>query len=276
VLLATHARLRRGASALDAVEQAIRGLEDSGLFNAGLGARAQLDGVPRMDAAIMRGRDLRAGAVAALEGIRHPITAARLVMEQTDHVLIIGGPAARLARHFGLERAPRRRPRTAPPVRRADRMARTLRLFRALRGKPRRAGGLETVGAVALDLHGSLAAGTSTGGIGCMLPGRVGDSPLIGSGLYADDETVAVSMTGVGEHIIRSGVAKEIADRLMGGATVQTATRLALARMVKRVNGSAGALVLDRHGEIVIKHVTPHMAAGYIDAAGIPVVNDRF
>jgi L-asparaginase / beta-aspartyl-peptidase len=257
-----YGRLTRGGAALDAVAAAIRVLEASGEFNAGAGARLQLDGMRRMDAAIMEGRGLRAGAVAAIERVRHPIDAARAVMTRTSHVLLVGRPAGDFAAYCGLERMPRRRETyTGPPAARDAGQARTLAVYRGMRRG--RATGLETVGAVALDRRGSLAAGTSTGGIGCMLPGRVGDSPLIGSGLYADDESAAVSMTGLGESIIRIGIAKEITDRIAAGASEAAAVRAVLARLVKRIKGAAGALVLGRRGRLVIRHTTPHMAAAW-------------
>lgn len=277
-LVAGHAVLGRRGSSLAAVEAAIRVLEASGLFNAGLGARVQLDGVRRMDASLMEGRRLRAGAVAGIEGVRHPITAARLVMDKTPHVLLVGEPATRFARHFQVTRQPRRPGGTPPALGRGRRAGQTLRLFRALG----RVGGFKgrtacgTVGAVAIDVRGTVAAGASTGGIGLMLPGRVGDSPLIGAGVYADDEAGAVSMTGMGESVIRLAVAKEIVERLAEGASPAQAARAALERLVRRVQGQAGALVLDRRGRFAIRHVTPRMAAGYWDGRGDPVVKDRF
>ncbi len=279
-LAAGHARLHRGAAALEAVEAAIRLLEGSGLFNAGTGSRLQLDGARRMDAALMEGRRLRAGAVAGIERVRHPIAAARLVLERTDHVLLAGEPATRFALRMEPSNNPRRRRLSAAP--RALRPARgggspTLRLFEALRA-PRRIGsrGTGTVGAVAVDRRGSVAAGASTGGVALMLPGRVGDTPLIGCGVYADDLAGAVSMTGVGEGIIRLAVAKAIADRLAGGATPEAAARLVLASLVRRLRGAAGALVLAPDGRFAIRHTTPYMCAGYWDGRRAPVVTDRF
>jgi L-asparaginase / beta-aspartyl-peptidase len=281
-LRAGHRALKRGASALDAVEATIRALEASGLFNAGIGSKLQLDGVRRMDASIMEGRRLRAGAVASIQGIRHPITAARLVMEETAHVLMAGEPATSFARRFKLERQPLRthQPRAASRAERASvgqsdqQAARTLTLFAALK----RTGvlGRETVGAAALDKRGHIAAGASTGGIALMLPGRVGDTPLIGCGVYADDEAGAVSMTGLGESIIRVAVAKEIVDRLEAGASPPAAVRTVLRKLASRVKGSAGALVLAPDGRFAIRHTTPRMAAGYWDGTGEPVVRDRF
>lgn len=281
-LQAGYQRLQHGASALDAVETTIRTLEASGLFNAGIGSKLQLDGARRMDASIMEGRRLRAGAVASIQGISHPITAARLVMDETAHVLLAGEPATRFARRFKLERQP-------PPTRlqravsraeraSADRIepqaARTLTLFAAL--KRTDVLGRETVGAVALDKRGHIASGASTGGIKLMLPGRVGDTPLIGCGVYADDEAGAVSMTGLGESIIRIAVAKEIVDRLEAGANPTVAVRQVLRKLMSRVKGAAGALVLAPDGRWAIRHTTPRMIAGYWDGTGEPVVKDRF
>lgn len=273
-----YAVLRRGDPSVAAVEAAIRVLEGSGLFNAGIGSRLQLDGARRMDASLMEGRGLRAGAVAAIQQVRHPITAARLVMEETDHVLLVGEPATRFARYFKLEPQPppRRAQRSASrkAIRAGGVMRKTMKLHEAMR--LRRTVGLETVGAVALDQCGGLAAGASTGGIALMLPGRVGDTPLIGCGVYADDEAGAVSMTGLGERIIRIAVAKEITDLLAAGASATTAARLALGKLMRRVSGSAGALVLTPDGRFAIRHTSPRMSAGYWTGSGSPVVRDRF
>jgi beta-aspartyl-peptidase (threonine type) len=274
-----HILLRRGETATAAVEVTIKVMESAGLFNAGTGAHLQLDGVRRMDASIMEGRMLRAGAVAGIEQVLHPISAARFVMEKTAHVLLAGKHATRFARHFKLERQPLgRRGPASPAKRNAAREAvtatglqrRMLRLYQKMLG-------LETVGAVALDRHGNLAAGSSTGGIAFMLPGRVGDTPLIGCGLYADNEAGAVSMTGLGETIIRLAMAKEIVDRMAGGASPALATRLTLEKLVTRIDGgAAGALVLAPDGRFAIQHTTPRMCAGYWTGTGQPTVADRF
>lgn len=256
--------LDRGSSALVAVEQTIRVLERSGLFNAGTGAHLQLDGVRRMDASIMEGDSLRAGAVASIEGIVHPITAARLVMEETDHVLLVGPMATKFARHFKMER----QPFTGKPRRFSYETA----LRKTAHNRERHG----TVGAVALDRAGTIAAGASTGGIDRMLPGRVGDTPIIGCGVYAENETGAVSMTGLGEGIIRLAVAKEICDRLAQGTAPATAARLVLQKLVARIQGAAGCLVLTPQGRFTIRHSTSHMMAGYWAGRGIPVVKDTF
>ncbi len=256
--------LDRGSSALIAVEHTIRVLERSGLFNAGKGSRRQLDGVQRMDASIMEGDHLRAGAVASIEGIVHPITAARLVVEETNHVLLVGPLATKFARYFKIER---HRLRASP---------RRLLYDAMLKRKGSSQDRHGTVGAVALDRTGTVAAGASTGGIDRMLPGRVGDTPIVGCGVYADNNTGAVSMTGWGESIIRLAVAKEICDRLAQGTTPATAARLVLQKLVARINGSAGCLVLTPQGQFTIRHSTPHMMAGYWVGRGTPMVKDSF
>ena len=281
-LRAGYRLLARGATALDTVEETIRVLEASGQFNAGAGSKLQLDGACRMDASLMEGETLRAGAVASIQGLRHPITAARLVMDQTAHVLLVGEPATRFARRFKLERQPppSRSQRAASRVqqaslgRREPEAARTLELFSAL-GRAE-VFGRETVGAVALDQRGHVASGASTGGIAVMLPGRVGDTALIGCGVYADDEAGAVSMTGLGESIIRVAVAKEIVDRLEAGTSPSMAARQVLRKLASRVKGSAGALVLASDGRWTIRHTTPRMTAGCWTGSGSPVVRDRF
>jgi beta-aspartyl-peptidase (threonine type) len=264
-LAAGYGILARGGHAVIAVECTICLLEQSGLFNAGRGANRQLDGVQRMDAAIMEGAHLGAGAVASIEGIAHPISAARLVMEETDHVLLVGPFAGRFARHFKLDR---HRSTGVPRRLSYDRI-----LTRQKRSTTERHG---TIGAVALDRFGTVAAGASTGGIDSMLPGRVGDSPLIGCGVYADNQSGAVSMTGMGEGIIRLVVAKSICDHLAMGKNPAVAARQVLRMLVSRIRGSAGALVLSPNGRFAIRHVTPHMAAGWWNGSGQPTVRGQF
>ena len=256
--------LDRGGTALMAVEQAIRVLERSALFNAGRGAYRQLDGVRRMDASIMEGRTFQAGAVASIEGILHPITAARLVMEETGHVLLVGPLATRFARQF------------ADTEHIATNKARRFSYAHALAKKKRSQDRHGTVGAVAVDQTGTVAAGASTGGIDVMLPGRVGDTPIIGCGVYADNETGAVSMTGWGEGIMRVAAAKSICDGIGQGQSPAIAARSVLLRMNSRTGGTAGTLVLTSKGTFAIRHVTPRMAAGWWDGKGDPTVGDQF
>ena len=249
---AGYAVMDAGGSSVDAVEHAVALLETSGRFNAGKGAKRQMDGVARMDASLMDGRDLAAGAVAAIEGILTPIRVARCVMERTPHVLLVGESAGHLARIHHLAGlpaagAPGRRPIAA----------------RVWRNAYRRVVETGTVGAVARDNDGHVAAATSTGGIHRMLPGRVGDSPLIGAGTYADDGSGAVSLTGTGETIIRMGLAKEIASSLERGLSPRAAGTRALLRMRRRIGGEAGAIVLSSSGGYALLHTTPYMASGY-------------
>ncbi|HXZ25714.1 MAG TPA: isoaspartyl peptidase/L-asparaginase family protein [Nitrospiria bacterium] len=235
--------LQRGAPALDAVESAVVLLERSGQFNAGKGAKRQQDGIARLDASIMDGRLLSAGAVAGLEGILTPVRVARTVMEQTPHVMIIGEQARKLAHRFKIE---------------AYRFP-LVKQTRSIRSTSK----LGTVGAIAFDCYGHVAAATSTGGIGMMLAGRVGDSPLIGAGTYADDRSGAVSMTGEGEAITRAGLAREICLLMEQGASPFQAGRLALRRMRQRIDVHAGAIILSRTGAFALLHTTPYMVAGY-------------
>lgn len=234
---------------MDAVVAAITFMEDSGVFNAGLGGVLQLDGVQRLDASLMEGRDLSAGAVAGLEGVRNPIQAARMIMD-SPHVLMTNVGASRLAR--GLARLPK-------PSREAKERLKRLR--------HQEVGAAEvykkyfsTVGAVALDSGGDMAAGTSTGGIYAMLPGRIGDSPVIGAGTYAENSTGAVSCTGSGEHILRRALAKETC-MLMAGAAPASAGRRAL-EAILHIDGQAGLIALDRNGCFAIMHTTRYMANG--------------
>ena len=278
-LVIGYAILEQGGPAVIAVECTIGLLEQSGLFNAGEGANRQLDGVQRMDASIMEGAHLKAGAIASIEGILHPITAARLVMEATNHVLLAGPPATAFARYYKLEplskgRALRRSAARSPA---SMAVAQTMELYRAMVKSQRMEKDQHgTVGAVALDRAGTVAAGASTGGVDSMLPGRVGDSPLIGCGVYADNQSGAVSMTGIGEGIIRLVLAKAMCDRLATGASPTVAARQVLRLLVSRIKGSAGALVLSPDGRFAIRHVTPYMAAGWWNGIGSPKVRGQF
>ncbi len=259
--------LIQDGSAIDAVEAAIVILEDSGAFNAGSGARLQLDGVARLDASLMEGAGLRAGAVAGLEGVRNAISAARLVMEQTPHVLLVGAPARRLARLHGL-RAGRRSAARLAQVRGQQRAGGPLvELARRLQK--------DTVGAVALDHAGLLAAGVSTGGITWMLPGRVGDSPIVGAGVYAENAGGAVAMTGDGEGIIRVSAAKEITMAMLAGQSPSAAARRTLRKMRDRTQKTGGALVLDGRGRLALVHTTDHLLGGYRVGRRLRVA-DRF
>ncbi|MBZ0221108.1 MAG: isoaspartyl peptidase/L-asparaginase [Candidatus Methylomirabilis sp.] len=251
-----YAMLESGEAALDAVTGAIALLEDSGFFNAGEGSNIQLDGVRRLDAALMEGESLRAGSVIGLEGFRNPIRAAREAMGLPNNVFTNTG-AARIAEKAVL-------PRIGPPS------VKVLERLEMARKTP--AGKLyetyfSTVGAIAMDREGNLAAGSSTGGVFAMLPGRVGDTPLIGSGVYADNHLGAVSCTGRGEDILRLCLAKEV-SMLMGRRAASQTARAALKRLAG-LGFQAGFLALDRIGRYAIAHTTAYMAAGVAGPEGV-------
>jgi beta-aspartyl-peptidase (threonine type) len=265
-LTAGYRLLRQGGAALDAVAEAIVVLEDSGVFNAGRGGRVQLDGVQRLDASIMEGASLKAGAVIGLEGIRNPIRAARLVMDLPNIVFTDRG-ARRIAEAEGL--APMPQPAGAEHAR-----------AMVNRDRRRRSGSaslfdkyFSTVGAVCRDGYGNLAAGASTGGVAAMLPGRVGDTPLIGAGVYAENGAGAVACTGLGEAILRRALAKEICMQLQH-MTARRAAALSL-RRITALGGAAGVIVLDRAGRPELAHTTGYMASGYMNEKGM-VVREAF
>jgi L-asparaginase / beta-aspartyl-peptidase len=236
--------LEGGGSALDAVQASVESLEDSPLLNAGRGSVLTTEGTVETDASIMSGADLRAGAVAAVTGVRHPVALARMVMEDTPHVLLAGAGAERLAIEHGLE--------LCDPE-----------WFITDRQRERWMASKGTVGAVALDADGHLAAATSTGGVRDQLPGRVGDSPLIGAGCYADDATCAVSATGDGELIIRAVLAAEVASLMrIGGLSLTEASQRALRERVGRLRGDAGLIAVDAAGNVAMPANTTVMHRG--------------
>jgi len=251
-LQAGYETLKTGSS-LDAVVAAVLVLEDSPLFNAGRGSCFNADGEIEMDASVMDGEQLRAGAVAAVRHIRNPVLAARMVMEKTRHVLVAGDGAERLARKHGLDLEPSGYFQTE---RQREAMKRNLKNYHG------------TVGAVALDADGNLAAATSTGGYSGKLPGRIGDSPLIGSGNYADNRACAVSGTGLGEAFIRAAVAYDVAARMRyRGDSLAAAARAALAN-VKKLGGDGGLIAVDRRGNVVTPFNSEGMHRGAIDRRG--------
>lgn len=241
---AGFAILAAGGSALDAALAAVRMLEDDPVFNAGRGSCLTRAGTVEMDAAIMSGDGLRAGAVAAVDRVRNPIALARAVLDDGEHILLAGDGALAFARERGVKRVARGYHIT--PVARAD-LKRVLARRRA--EEPNRAqGGGGTVGAVARDAAGHVAAATSTGGMVGKRPGRVGDSPLIGAGTYADDRAGAASATGHGERIIQVALSKTAIDLLAAGVAPATAARRAIATLGARVAGRGGVILVGRTG----------------------------
>ena len=252
-LEAGHAVLAHGGASLDAVCAAVVELEDSPLFNAGRGAVYNAEGKHELDAAVMDGATLAAGAVAGVSRIRNPVLAARAVMEKTRHVLLIGRGAERFASLSGLKME------RAAYFHTPSRLAALKRKLEGHHG---------TVGAVALDRGGNLAAATSTGGYTGKLPGRVGDSPIIGAGTYADNAACAVSGTGLGEAFIRAVLAHDVAARMRyGGESLASAARKALAT-VARAGGEGGLVAVDRRGRIAMPFTSEGMYRACVDKAG--------
>ncbi len=266
-LQAGQAILADGGAALDAVTAAVCVLEDEPLFNAGRGAVYTSAGTQEMDAAIMDGRDRRAGAVAGLFGPKNPIRAARAVMERTEHVLLLGEGALAVARQAGLDFADGDYFFTEA---RWQALQETLkqRAAGADDGDPARKHG--TVGAVARDRAGHLAAATSTGGMTAKAPGRVGDSPLIGAGTFADDATCAVSCTGHGEIFIRWNAAAEIAARMRhrGESLAAAAEHVVMADLMP-VGGSGGLVAVAADGTVALPFNSTGMYRGVIGADGV-------
>jgi beta-aspartyl-peptidase (threonine type) len=242
--------LEGGGSALDAVVSAVESLEDCPLLNAGRGSVLTADGAVEMDASVMSGVDLRAGAVAAVTRVRHPVALARAVIEHTPHVLLAGTGAERLAEEQQLELC---EPDWFVTDRQRDR-------WMAAKG---------TVGAVALDADGHLAAATSTGGVSGQMPGRVGDSPLIGCGTYAEDGVCALSATGDGELIVRATLASEVAALIRhAGMSLEEACNRALRERIGPLRGDAGMIALDPHGNVAMPANTTVMHRGVMRNGG--------
>ena len=245
--------LVEGGKSLDAVSAAVVALEDDPLFNAGRGAVYNIEGRHELDASIMEGASLRAGAVAAVGRIRNPVLAARAVMEKSRHVLLAGKAAEQFARKHGL-----------PLV--SNAYFGTAERREALRKGLKRHHG--TVGAVALDRNGDLAAATSTGGYTGKLAGRVGDSPIIGAGTYADNASCAVSGTGWGEAFIRVALAHEVSARMKHrGESLDQAARAAL-RQVARIGGDGGLIAVDRQGGVAMPFNSGGMFRACVRADG--------
>ena len=265
---AGQAMLARDGSALDAVEAAVRALEDSPRFNAGHGAVFDADGRHELDASVMEGHTRRAGAVAGVTTIRNPVSLARAVMEHSPHVMLIGAGAEAFARTRGeIQQVPNTHFDTAHRRRELDQaQARELADAGAadhLKGKY-----FGTVGAVALDAQGHIATATSTGGMTNKRWGRVGDTPLVGAGTWADDRC-GVSGTGWGEFFIRCAVAHDIAARMAyRGDSLQAATDAVILGAVPELGGDGGAIALDRDGHMAMVFNTSGMYRGWIRPDG--------
>ncbi|MFO7278187.1 MAG: isoaspartyl peptidase/L-asparaginase [Pseudomonadota bacterium] len=270
---AGYAVLEHGGSSLDAVTAAVRVLEDDPQFNAGRGAVLTHDGAAELDASIMDGHSLRAGAVAGVRHVKNPIELARLVMDKSPHVFLIGSGAEEFALAQGLTLVPNEYFRTPERERQLERAKQS-----------ERAGGAKTsatgtVGAVALDRDGNLAAATSTGGMTNKRHGRVGDSPIIGAGTYARNGVCAVSATGHGEYFIRLAVAHDICSLVAyRGLTLREAVREVLHVKLQGLGGDGGVIALDGEGSIVMDFNSPGMFRAARDSSGrreIAIYRDR-
>lgn len=257
--------LERGGASLDAVVAAVRVLEDDPLFNAGHGAVVAANGAHELDASLMDGRDLRAGAVTGVRHVKSPIELARLVMERSPHVMLAGPGAEEFALEQGMVPVPNSHFATE---------RRRLELERMLRGEldTGRESLMGTVGAVARDANGNLAAATSTGGMTGKRWGRVGDSPIIGAGTYAANDCCAVSATGHGEYFIRAAVAHEIASLMRyRGMSVRQAADEVVMRQLTKLGGAGGVIAIGRDGEIAMPFNSEGMLRGAMDSRGLDV-----
>lgn len=250
--------LSKGGSALDAVEEAVVVLEDDETFDAGRGSFLNRDGKVQLDAFIMEGSTLRGGGVGCVERLRNPVRAARKILSESPHVYFVAEGAERFAAEHGIELCDNRDLVIPREVER-------LREFQAKSADEAPdlfapAISHDTVGAVALDREGNIAAATSTGGTLNKAPGRLGDSSLIGCGCYADNESAAASLTGWGEPIMKLVLAKWAADRVLSGSLPEWVSQEAINYLESRVNGHGGIILLDRQGRFGISHNTPRMA----------------
>ena len=262
-----YAILAKNGSSLDAVEATIRVMEDSGLFDAGRGSYYTREGIPEMDASIMDGRTLNAGSVASLKHIANPIHLARLVMEKTPHVMLVGEGAEEFARSQGIELV-------SPYLFFNQREWERYQNAKSAEQKKKSAGLTAneehgTVGVVALDQAGNLAAGTSTGGTVLKMPGRVGDSPILGAGTYANNESCAVSGTGTGEFFMRNIVAADICERVryLRVTLEQAANDVVMKELVEQ-HGDGGVIALDPKGNVAMPFNTEGMMTATVRVDG--------
>ena len=275
-----YAILQNGGSSLDAVEAVVKSLEDNPLFNAGKGAVFTNEGKIELDAAVMNGKTLAAGSVAGLTTIKNPITAARAVMEKSNHVMLIGRGAEQFARQQGLEIVEpsyfytEERWKSLQMMKRED----SLKAINLLPHRQDRDDIIPTVirdskfgtvGAVALDKHGNLAAATSTGGMTNKKFGRVGDVPIIGAGTYANNATCAISCTGWGEFFIRLVMAKTVSDMMeYGKMSLNDAASEMIMKKLPAMKGDGGLIGVDKSGNITMPFCTAGMYRGFIDRSG--------
>jgi len=252
--------LHKGGTAVDAVESAIMMMEDEDTFDAGRGSFINAAGEIELDASIMNGKTFQAGAVAAVQNVKNPIRLARKIMEESEHILLVGMGATRFAREHGVRTCGQDDLITNRELERW-REAQGRKQYSTKEAFRRKKVPVDTVGAVALDHHGNLASGTSTGGTPNKYPGRVGDSPLIGCGTYADNSVGAVSTTGWGEAMIKVVMAKTVIDLMdRNGGDPDKAVRDGLKILERKADGYGGLIAINNEGQIGISYNTPRMA----------------
>lgn len=257
--------LDNGGSSLDAVTKAINILEDSPLFNAGKGAVITENGIAELDASIMDGKTLMAGAVAGVHHVKNPINLARLIMEKSPHVMMIGNGAEEFGKQFNIEMV------DSSYFITNERWNQYLKMKEASEKNENDKHG--TVGAVALDKNGNLAAGTSTGGMMMKKFGRVGDSPIIGAGTYANNNTCAVSGTGHGEYFIRLGIARDISSLMeYKNLSLSEAANEVIMNKLTQIGGTGGIIAIDKNGNIAMPFNTDGMFRGYYLNNGKPII----
>ena len=257
--------LKSGGSSLDAVEKAVKILEDSPLFNAGRGAVFTMEGTNELDAAIMCGKTLNAGAVAGVTTLRNPIDAARKVMEHSPHVMLIGKGAEQFGYEQGVEVVP---PSYFFDQGRWDQYRDHIRRYQQQRGFNDPDYKMGTVGAVALDMDGNLATATSTGGMTGKQYGRVGDVPIIGAGTYANNASCAVSATGHGEFFIRHVVAHTVSAMMLFGNVTLDDAATDIIQQLKELEGNGGLIAVDKEGNVSMPFNTKSMFRGYVTSNG--------
>ena len=277
ILAAGRAQLEKGESALNVVEYCVNMLEDNPLYNAGKGSVLNENGQVEMDAAIMNGSDIRAGAVTCVKNIKNPISLARQVLEQGDHVMLAAAGAQEFAKACKAELQPDEyfivphRIEQLKEAKAAGRMMLDLEKADTAdkRDKEKLAQKLGTVGAACRDMHGNLAAATSTGGLVNKRWGRVGDTPVVGAGVFADNDTCAVSATGYGEQFLRVVFAKTVSDfALFKGLDAQGAASAGVQFLVDKVNGDGGVIVIDKEGLCGAAQSTSGLIHGWIELGG--------
>ncbi len=270
ILAQGRLKLQQGSSALEVVEYCVCLLEDDPLYNAGRGSVLNEYGEVEMDAAIMNGSDLAAGSVAGIKNIKNPIALARLVLKKSEHVMLIGHGAMEFAELWGVECLPDDYFVIASRIKQfqeAEKAGKMVLDHEDIEQEPQRKFG--TVGATAFDLEGNLAAATSTGGIVNKRWGRVGDSPIIGAGVFADNETCAVSATGYGEQFMRTVLAKTISDYIhFQAVSAPEAAQAGIEYLVSKVKGLGGVIVIDAQGRCGVGHSTSGMIYGWIEQGG--------